>query len=788
MRARTALLIAIACALAPAAPARAAFPGRNGLLAVQPRSGPGIVLVNPDGSGAQRVCSDRQLCGRPQAPRWAPDGSMLAFADGASMLPVIVSADGGCMWCLRGTPLTNDRGTGPAFTRSGTAITHTSSAGRLDETELGGGTTTIPIIGLSDAGWSSTGRLAGDMQGSVWITRAGIRGLHRLAGGSEPSWSPDGRSLAIAQQGSIKIVDAMSGRTRMLARGSAPAFSPDGSQIAFIGPSGRVMLTRAGGGGTRRVGSISGRAVDWQPLRRRVDLCNRLPGDAVTIASDAQAVVYKHTDSEQITGWYGCLRAVGRATLLMSAGDLTRADITVTVRKLQLTGRYALIQTQETDLDKRLCGIALTVTDLGFGRTSPRSGGDCPQADAPVASADQASLDSSGFYAWHLTSTPSVPAGPLTSVSCPSVSFCAASGNGGVVVTSTRPTGGRSAWTVTKLPGAGVAQAVACASPALCVLLDGSSLITSTDPAGGASAWPGGGFLTPGVLFYVACPSTALCVAVDNLGHVLTSTDPAGGATTWSSVMVDATKQFEGLSCASSAFCVADDMFGGVDTSTNPSGGAAAWSAPQPTNANIGELSCPTASLCVAAVTSYTAAQLLVSSNPAGGTAAWSPVQLAGMTGPITAVGCASASVCVAFDSQGRVATSTNPAGGAAAWTQVGSVDPAQPQFGSTPVISVSCPSATMCVAVDRAGNALISTDPAGGAGTWSRTLVDGPDCAAYSPCTSEGLFVHGAGGTRLLDIAPPGAGNSIAGLTLAAESLRVTWTHGGATRAAALR
>ena len=76
-------------------------------------------------------------------------------------------------------------------------------------------------------------------------------------------------------------------------------------------------------------------------------------------------------------------------------------------------------------------------------------------------------------------------------------------------------------------------------------------------------------------------------------------------------------------------------------------------------------------------------------------------------------VSCPSVSLCVAVDQQGNVFTSTNPAGGLPAWS--GPIDINQGGFMN----AVSCPSVKLCVAVSD-GSVLTSTNPAGGASAWS--------------------------------------------------------------------
>jgi hypothetical protein len=87
-------------------------------------------------------------------------------------------------------------------------------------------------------------------------------------------------------------------------------------------------------------------------------------------------------------------------------------------------------------------------------------------------------------------------------------------------------------------------------------------------------------------------------------------------------------------------------------------------------------------------------------------------------TGDLAGVSCPNASLCVAVDSAGNVLTSTTTTGGASAWT-VTSVD------DNASLTGISCPSSSLCVAVDNYGDVVTSTNPTGGASAWTLTNVD---------------------------------------------------------------
>ena len=156
-----------------------------------------------------------------------------------------------------------------------------------------------------------------------------------------------------------------------------------------------------------------------------------------------------------------------------------------------------------------------------------------------------------------------VPSQPLVFLS--STTLCVAVDDNGNVVTSTDPTGGASAWTVTQLGSSlnGNFTAISCPSTTLCVAVDNAGdVITSTDPTGGASAWTVTSVDTVRDFTGISCPSTTLCVGVDNnsnFGDVAISTDPIGGASAWTVTTIDMNSYFTGIACPNSGLCFATD-------------------------------------------------------------------------------------------------------------------------------------------------------------------------------------------------------------------------------------
>ena len=118
-------------------------------------------------------------------------------------------------------------------------------------------------------------------------------------------------------------------------------------------------------------------------------------------------------------------------------------------------------------------------------------------------------------------------------------------------------------------------------------------------------------------------------------------------------------------------------------------------------------------------------------------------------------VSCPSVSLCVAVDGDMNILTSVNPAGGQAAWA-VGPFDP------SGELDYISCPSSSLCVATGSSGSCCsaveTSTNPSGGATTWKVTASFGSNVPylADVACPSVSLCVAGAEGGNVVSSSNP--------------------------------
>jgi hypothetical protein len=309
--------------------------------------------------------------------------------------------------------------------------------------------------------------------------------------------------------------------------------------------------------------------------------------------------------------------------------------------------------------------------------------------------------------------------GDPRSVSCPTETLCVAVDFIGNVLTSTNPTGGAAAWTVTAIDPTSHLMGVSCPTTTFCAAVDfAGNVLTSTDPTGGAAAWTSTK-TSSDFLWNVSCPTSTFCTAVGESSDIWTSTEPTGGTSAWHNASVDSAGRLAAVDCPSVALCVAVDDKGNELTSTNPTGGAAAWSTPVEIAAKVNEtpeplndVSCPTTTFCVATdgydyidYEGFSIGSVVVSTNPTGGAGAWtlSPTIANGLFG----VSCPLTSHCLTADFDHIYSLESSGAGATWSTSYTGT-------FAYTQTLTdLDCPSTELCVAFDTKGNVFTGT-PAG--------------------------------------------------------------------------
>jgi Tol biopolymer transport system component len=248
----------------------------NGLIAFQ-RSGQ-IMLAEPDGSGVRPAEIDVVAGG---VPIWSQDGTRFAFrtsdASGSRSLLMVGSIDGSPPLQIADDPI-SEPWSSLTWAPDGSAIVYgwpvdgDGHFGLFRAPIDGTGSAPIaPELDASDPSWSPDGSTI-----ATSVTDASGRGgaamdpdgtnVRRVgpasASGyafSHPSWSPDSRQLVtyVGAEGAHDIwaIDLVSGSERLVTEDRAdeysPAWSPDGTRIAFyrdiagVGP--RIVIVDADG-------------------------------------------------------------------------------------------------------------------------------------------------------------------------------------------------------------------------------------------------------------------------------------------------------------------------------------------------------------------------------------------------------------------------------------------------------------------------------------------------------------------------------------------------------------
>jgi RHS repeat-associated protein len=245
-------------------------------------------------------------------------------------------------------------------------------------------------------------------------------------------------------------------------------------------------------------------------------------------------------------------------------------------------------------------GSSSTWTSWSGPGVSPSEALSCPTTTACVlVDGEKANGGGNLYYATTLggawTIAQSAPGGPI-SLACASSSWCLAGQGKGIVSYSSNPLS--TSWTRKTLASTSM-KSPFCLSSSFCAIGDGAGnvRVATSKTQVESTSWTTSSVDGENAINGMACFSTTSCVAVDAAGNVLNLTIASGGEASAAKQSVSSSASLAGLSC-SGAVCVTVDNHGNIFASRDS---GKTWALLYHAENALTAVSCASSSLCVAA-------------------------------------------------------------------------------------------------------------------------------------------------------------------------------------------